>query len=113
MSKSLHFIVQADPSQLARVWPVNARYINEHTDPQYFIHLRFSNLTESDGWRCVCDALGYEFDRADDFEFSTSSETSAHLGEYSVFHVSEDEADEWIRQAEAYLTPLDLTDDES
>lgn len=111
MSKSLHFIIQADPSQLGRVWPDSARYINEHTDPWYFIVLRFSNLTESDGWRRVCDALGYDFDNDEDFEFSTGAQTSADLGEYSVFHVSEDEADEWIRQAEAYLTPWDLTDD--
>jgi hypothetical protein len=112
MSKSIHFIVQADPSQLGRVWPDNARYINEHTDPQYFIHLRYSNIKEADGWRHVCDALGYDFD-GEDFAFNTSSESSADLGEYAIFCVPEDEADEWITQAEAYLSPLDLTDDET
>jgi len=113
MSKTLHFIVQATAAQLAAVWPHAPRYINEHTDPWHFVHLRLTNYNEADAWRSVCDDLGYDFDNPEDFEFSTSKENSAELGDYSVFHVGEDEADEWIRQAESYLTQLDLMDDDS
>ena len=111
MSKTLHFIVQATAEQLAKVWPDAPRYVNEHTDPWHFIHLRFTNLKELDAWERICDTLGYVF--PDEFEFSTSKENSADIGDYSVFLVGEDEADEWIRQAESYLTPLDLMDDDS
>lgn len=113
MSKTLHFIVQATAAQLAAVWPHAPRYINEHTDPWYFVHLRLTNYNEADAWRSVCDDLGYDFDNPEDFEFATSKENSADIGDYSVFLVGEDEADEWIRQAESYLTPLDLMDDDS
>ena len=108
MSQSHHFIIQATAEQLARHWPDNARYMNRHTDPWHFIHLRFTNLSEADCWRRVCDTLGYDFDNSEEFEFSTDAQTSAELGEYSVFRVGEDEADDWIREAESFAREMDI-----
>ena len=108
MSQSHHFIIQATAEQLARHWPDNARYMNRHTDPWHFIYLRFTNLKEDDCWRRVCDTLGYDFDNEEYFAFNNSRENSADLGEYSIFHVGEDEADDWIREAESFAREMDM-----
>jgi hypothetical protein len=110
MSKTLHFIITATAEQLAKVWPDAPRYTNVHTDPWHFVRIRVTNSTWVKAWESICDDLGAD---SSDVLWDTIQYKSGNVGDYSIELVPEDEADDMIREAEAYLSPLDLTDDES
>ena len=110
MSRTHHFIVQATAEQLAKVWPDATRYTNIHTDPWHFVRIRVTNSTWVKAWESIADDLGAELS---DVEWGTTQYKSGDIDDYYIQLMAEDEADEYIREAEAYLSPLDLTDDDS
>lgn len=110
MSSTRHFIITATAEQLAKVWPDAPRYVNEHTDPWHFVRIRVTNSTIVNAWESIADDLGAELS---DIEWGTPEYGYGNIGDFTIEMMPEDEADEWIRQAESYLTPLDLMDDDS
>ena len=106
MSKDIHFIIIGSLIDLHRAYPYAYVHMCEETDPEYFIHIRYHNYSESAAWDSIIEDFGYEPEARKDIH-----NDSLTLDGTLLQMVTADEAMEWLRQSDVYNTGLDLDDD--
>ena len=100
MAKLIHFIVQGEPVDIHKHFRYAYLHKNMHTDPQYFMHLKYLKYSATKAWEAISEAF--------DLDLSVDEiQEACSVGYYScdtlsIFQVSEIEAEQWLQEANSY-----------
>jgi hypothetical protein len=106
MSRDIHFIIIGSQKDLHSVHPYAYLHMSEHTDPDYFIHIRTHNISEAQSWDGIIEEFGYEPEARKEIH-----NDSLNLDNILIQMVTAHEAMEWLRESEVYKAGLDLHED--